>query len=41
MSKEREEIAIAVENVNKIYKLYDRPRDRMFEALDFPKEEVS
>lgn len=37
MSKEREEIAIAVENVNKIYKLYDRPRDRMFEALGLSK----
>lgn len=38
MSKEREEIAIAVENVNKIYKLYDRPRDRMFEALGLSKK---
>ena len=38
MSKEREEIAIAVENVNKIYKLYDRPRDRMFEALGLSKQ---
>lgn len=38
MSKEREEIAIAVENVNKIYKLYGRPRDRMFEALGLSKQ---
>ena len=38
MGKEREEIAIAVENVNKIYKLYDRPRDRMFEALGLSKK---
>lgn len=38
MGKEREEIAIAVENVNKIYKLYDRPRDRMFEALGLTKK---
>lgn len=38
MSKEREEIAIAVENVSKIYKLYDRPRDRMFEALGLSKQ---
>ncbi len=38
MGKEREEIAIAVENVNKIYKLYDRPRDRMFEALGLSKQ---
>ena len=38
MNKEREEIAIAVENVNKIYKLYDRPRDRMFEALGLTKK---
>ena len=30
---EREEIAIAVENVCKVYKLYDRPMDRMKEAL--------
>ncbi len=38
MGKEREDIAIAVENVNKIYKLYDRPRDRMFEALGLSKQ---
>lgn len=38
MGKEREEIAIAVENVNKIYKLYDRPKDRMFEALGLTKK---
>lgn len=33
MSEEREEIAIAVDNICKVYKLYDRPMDRMFEAL--------
>lgn len=30
---EQEEIAIAVENVCKVYKLYDKPMDRMKEAL--------
>lgn len=33
MEKEREDIAIAVENVCKVYKLYDKPMDRMKEAL--------
>lgn len=33
MSEEREEIAIAVDNICKVYKLYDKPMDRMVEAL--------
>lgn len=33
MEKEREDIAIAVEDVCKVYKLYDKPMDRMKEAL--------
>lgn len=32
--------AIAVRDVEKIYKLYDRPRDRMKEALGFGKKQV-
>ncbi len=32
-NKEQEQIAIAVENVCKIYKLYDKPMDRLKEAL--------
>ena len=28
-----DEIAISVENLTKVYKLYDRPRDRFFESL--------
>lgn len=32
-NKEQEQIAIAVENVYKIYKLYDKPMDRLKEAL--------
>ena len=30
-------IAISVEHVKKIYKLYDRNRDRLKDALDFQK----
>ena len=33
MEKEREDIAIAVEDVCKVYKLYDKPMDRLKEAL--------
>lgn len=33
MSEIRDEIAIAVENVCKVYKLYDKPMDRLKEAL--------
>lgn len=32
------EIAIAVEKVCKVYKLYDKPKDRMFEALGLTKK---
>ena len=32
--------AIVVEDVEKIYKLYDKPRDRMKEALGFGKKQV-
>ena len=32
--------AIVVQNVEKIYKLYDRPRDRVKEALGFGKKQV-
>ena len=32
-NKEQEQIAIAVQNVCKIYKLYDKPMDRLKEAL--------
>lgn len=35
---EREKIAIAVENVSKIYKLYDKPMDRMKEALGLTRQ---
>lgn len=38
MEQGREEIAIAVENVCKVYKLYDKPMDRLVEALGFTKE---
>ena len=38
MEQEREEIAIAVENVCKVYKLYDKPMDRLVEALGFTKQ---
>lgn len=32
--------AIVVQNVEKVYKLYDRPRDRVREALGFGKKQV-
>lgn len=34
------EIAIAVEKVCKVYKLYDKPKDRMFEALGLTKKKI-
>ena len=40
MNQKREEIAIAVENVSKVYKLYDKPMDRMFEALGYYVEKL-
>lgn len=38
MDKEREEIAISVDNVSKVYRLYERPMDRMVEALGLSKK---
>lgn len=35
-----EDIAISVENVSKVYKLYEKPSDRMKEALGFKKVPV-
>lgn len=35
-----ENIAISVENISKIYKLYDKPSDRMKEALGLKKVPV-
>ncbi len=37
---EAEDPAIAVQDVEKIYKLYDKPRDRMKEAFGFGKKQV-
>lgn len=33
--------AIVVQNVEKIYKLYDKPRDRMKEAFGFGKSRIT
>lgn len=38
MGEHNEQIAIAVENVCKVYKLYDKPMDRMVEALGLSKK---
>lgn len=38
MGENKEQIAIAVENVCKVYKLYDKPKDRMLEALGLTKK---
>ncbi len=38
MTEKREEIAIAVEEVSKVYKLYDKPMDRLKEALGLTKK---
>lgn len=35
---EQEQIAIAVENISKVYRLYDKPMDRMVEALGLTKK---
>ena len=32
------DVAIKVDNVSKIYKLYDKPTDRLKESLGFTKE---
>ncbi len=35
--QEKKKLAIEVDNVQKIYKLYDKPSDRMKEAFGFGK----
>ena len=35
------EIAIRVDQLTKIYKLYDRPRDRLFESLGLSRKPLS
>lgn len=37
---EERKIAIKVKDVKKVYKLYDKPRDRMVEALGFGKKKI-
>ena len=36
--QEKKKLAIEVDNVQKIYKLYDKPSDRMKEAFGFGKK---
>jgi teichoic acid transport system ATP-binding protein len=38
MGEIKEDIAISVEHVSKIYKLYDKPMDRLYEALKLTKQ---
>lgn len=38
MEENKEQIVIVVENVCKVYKLYDKPKDRMLEALGLTKK---
>ena len=38
MELKQEEIAIAVDHISKVYKLYDKPMDRMVEALGLTKK---
>ena len=38
MEQKQEEIAIAVDHISKVYKLYDKPMDRMVEALGLKKK---
>ena len=38
MEQKQEEIAIAVDHISKVYKLYDKPMDRMVEALVLTKK---
>ena len=38
MEQKQEEIAIAVDHISKVYKLYDKPMDRMVEALGLTKK---
>ena len=41
MEQKQEEIAIAVDHISKVYKLYDKPMDRMVEALGLTKKKKS
>jgi teichoic acid transport system ATP-binding protein len=38
MGEIKEDIAISVEHVSKVYKLYDKPMDRLYEALKLTKQ---
>jgi teichoic acid transport system ATP-binding protein len=38
MGEIKEDIAISVENVSKVYKLYDKPMDRLYEALKLTRQ---
>ena len=38
MEQKQEEIAIAVDHISKVYKLYDKPMDRMVEASGLTKK---
>lgn len=38
MEQKQEEIAISVDHISKVYKLYDKPMDRMVEALGLTKK---
>ena len=38
MSMQEKDIAIAVKDVRKIYKLYDKPKDRLKDALGIGKK---
>ncbi len=41
MEQKQEEIAIAVDHISKVYKLYDKPMDRMVRGAWFnEKEEI-
>lgn len=41
MSDKNRPSAIAVDNVSKVYRLYDKPTDRLKEALGLTKKEIS
>ena len=41
MEQKQEEIAISVDHISKVYKLYDKPMDRMVEALGLTKKKKS
>lgn len=40
MDREEEQLAIEVKDVKKVYKLYDRPSDRMKEAFGFGRKQI-